>query len=298
MMPTMNREKRSYIYAILAVSLWSTVASAFKLTLRYLDIISMLFLASFSSLILLFIILVAQGKLLLLRRYSKKDYVRSLLLGALNPFLYYIILFKAYSLLPAQEAQSLNQMWAIILPFFSVIFLNQKLPLKSVFALIVSFLGVLTIVTHGNPFSLSCSCPVGTLLALGSAFIWALFWISNLKDARDEVSKLFLNFLFGFLYITIVQQILGGFQVPYLEGLVGAVYIGFFEMGITFIFWMKAMQLSEITAKITNIIYLIPFLSLMIITVMVGEAILWSTMIGLVLIIVGNILQQCGRRRL
>lgn len=135
-------------------------------------------------------------------------------------------------------------------------------------------------------------------MALGSAFIWALFWISNLKDARDEVSKLFLNFLFGFLYITIVQQILGGFQVPYLEGLVGAVYIGFFEMGITFIFWMKAMQLSEITAKITNIIYLIPFLSLMIITVMVGEAILWSTMIGLVLIIVGNILQQCGRRRL
>jgi len=297
MMPAMNREKRSYIYAILAVSLWSTVASAFKLTLRYLDVISMLFLASLSSLILLFVILVAQGKHLLLRRYSKKDYVRSLLCGALNPFLYYFILFKAYSLLPAQEAQPLNQTWAIILPIFSVIFLKQKLPLKSVFALIISFLGVLIIATHGNPFSLSFSCPIGILLAVGSAFVWALFWINNLKDTRDEVSKLFLNFLFGFLYIAIVQRILGGFQAPLMGGLIGAVYIGFFEMGITFIFWMKALRLSKNTAKITNVICLIPFLSLMIINVTVGEAILWSTIIGLILIIGGNILQQVERRR-
>lgn len=297
MMPIMNREKLSYIYAILAVLLWSTVASAFKLTLRYLDVISMLFLASLSSLILFFGILIMQGKLLLLTSYSKQDYLHSLLFGALNPFFYYIILFKAYSLLPAQEAQPLNQMWAIILPLFSMIFLKQRLQLKSVFALIVSFLGVLVIGTHGNPFSLSFSCPIGTLLAVGSAFIWALFWISNLKDTRDEISKLFLNFLFGFLYIAVLQQILGGFQAPPMWGLVGAVYIGFFEMGITFIFWMKALQLCETTAKITNIIYFIPFLSLMIITVMVGEAILWSTIIGLVLIIGGNILQQCRPRR-
>jgi len=296
-MPIMNRKKLSYIYAILAVLLWSTVASAFKLTLRYLDVISMLFLASLSSLILFFGILIMQGKLLLLTSYSKQDYLHSLLFGALNPFFYYIILFKAYSLLPAQEAQPLNQMWAIILPLFSIIFLKQRLQLKSVFALIVSFLGVLVIGTHGNPFSLSFSCPIGTLLAVGSAFIWALFWISNLKDTRDEISKLFLNFLFGFLYIAVLQQILGGFQAPPMWGLVGAVYIGFFEMGITFIFWMKALQLCETTAKITNIIYFIPFLSLMIITVMVGEAILWSTIIGLVLIIGGNILQQCRPRR-
>jgi len=31
-----------------------------------------------------------------------------LLLGILNPFLQYIILFKAYELLPVQEAQTIN----------------------------------------------------------------------------------------------------------------------------------------------------------------------------------------------
>jgi drug/metabolite transporter (DMT)-like permease len=288
----MNRQKLAYVYAILAVLLWSTVASAFKLTLQYLDVISMLFLASLASLVLLFGILIAQGKLLLLTRYSRQDFLYSLLLGALNPFFYYIVLFKAYSLLPAQEAQPLNQIWALILPLFSVIFLRQRIRLKSVFALIVSFLGVLVIVTHGNPFSLSFSCPIGSLLAIGSAFIWALFWIGNLKDTKEEVSKLFLNFLFGFFYIVVAQLIQGGFQVPPVWGLAGAIYIGFFEMGITFIFWMKALQLSETTAKITNIVYFVPFLSLMIITITVGEVILWSTVIGLVMIIGGNVLQQ------
>jgi drug/metabolite transporter (DMT)-like permease len=288
----MNRQKLAYAYAILAVLLWSTVASAFKLTLRYLDVISMLFFASLASLVLLFGILIAQGKLLLLTRYSRKDYLYSLLLGALNPFFYYIVLFEAYSLLPAQEAQPLNQMWALILPLFSVIFLKQALRLKSIFALVVSFLGVLVIVTHGNPFSLSFSCPIGSLLAIGSAFIWALFWVSNLRDTKEEVSKLFLNFLFGFFYIAVALLIQGEFLVPPLWGLVGAVYVGFFEMGITFIFWMKALQLSETTAKITNIIYFVPFLSLMIITITVGELILWSSIIGLVFIIGGNMLQQ------
>jgi drug/metabolite transporter (DMT)-like permease len=288
----MNRQKFAYGYAILAVLLWGTVASAFKLTLRYLDVINMLFFASLTSLILLFGILIVQGKLLLLMHYSRQDYLHSFLLGALNPFFYYIVLFKAYSLLPAQEAQPLNQTWALILPLFSVIFLRQRIQLKSIFALIVSFLGVLVIVTHGNPFSLSFSCPIGSLLAIGSAFIWALFWISNLRDTRDEVPKLFLSFLFGFFYILVAQLIQGGFQAPPVWGLVGAVYVGFFEMGITFIFWMKALKLSENTAKITNIIYFVPFLSLMIITITVGEVILWSTIIGLVIIICGNMLQQ------
>jgi len=43
----------------------------------------------------------------------------------------------------------------------------------------------------------------GVGLAFGSIFIWALYWILNLKDNREEVSKLFLNFVFGFLYIVI-----------------------------------------------------------------------------------------------
>ena len=68
----------------------------------------------------LFLVLVAQKRLYLLRRYSGAALVRAAALGFLNPFLYYVVLFKAYDLLPAQEAQPLNYTWAITLAILFV----------------------------------------------------------------------------------------------------------------------------------------------------------------------------------
>ena len=47
--------------------------------------------------------------------------------------LYYLILLKAYQLLPAQVAQPLNMIWPVILVFLSVPILKQKreLPVAS-----------------------------------------------------------------------------------------------------------------------------------------------------------------------
>ena len=77
----MDRHTQAYVYAAVAVLLWATVASAFKLTLRYLDVYQMLFYASTASTSLLFVILVAQGNIGLLKTYSLRQYVRSAGLG-------------------------------------------------------------------------------------------------------------------------------------------------------------------------------------------------------------------------
>ena len=50
------------------------------------------------------------------------NYKKVFILGLVNPFLYYLVLFKAYDLLPAQEAQAINYTWALMLAFLSVIF--------------------------------------------------------------------------------------------------------------------------------------------------------------------------------
>jgi drug/metabolite transporter (DMT)-like permease len=78
-------------------------------------------------------------------------------------------------------------------------------------------------------------------------------------------------------------------------GLVGAIYVGLFEMGITFVLWLSALKLSENTAKVGNLIFISPFLSLVFIRVFVGEEILMSTLLGLALIITGLIAQQIKR---
>ena len=292
----MKKQKQAYIYAVIAVLCWSTVASAFKVSLRYIDVFQLLFFSSFFSVVVLFVILCIQNKLKLLRTYGAKDFLHSALLGFLNPFLYYVVLFKAYSLLRAQEALTLNYTWPIMLALLSIPILKQKIGLRSILAIFVSFFGAFIIATKGDINSFKFMNILGVLLALGSTVIWSLFWIYNVKDKRDEVLKLFLNFVFGFIFILIAASLFSKISIPDMRGLLGAGYVGLFEMGIAFVFWLKALQLSRTTAKVANLIYFSPFISLIIINRVVGERILLSTVIGLILIIAGIVIEQHSTR--
>jgi drug/metabolite transporter (DMT)-like permease len=288
----MKNQKIAYLYALGTVLLWSTVASAFKISLRYLDIIQLLFYASITSTVTFFIYLLFSKKLNLLKILSRKDYLRSALLGFLNPFLYYVILLKAYSLLPAQQAQPINFIWPITLVLLSIPLLNQKIRPRDILAVTISFVGVLIISTRADFLGFKFTSPVGVLLALGSTVIWALFWIYNVKDTRDEAVRLFLNFAFGSAFILLSMLLFTKVKIPGLKGALGAVYIGLFEMGVTFLLWLKALKLSKTTAHVTNLIFLTPFLSLLVISIAVGEKILLSTVIGLIFIVGGIILQK------
>lgn len=288
----MKPQSKAYIYALTAILFWSTMSSAFKITLQFIDYMQLLLMASLSSLIILFLILLIQGKHSLLKTLQLKDYLSSALMGFLNPFLYYFILFKAYTLLKAQEAGTLNYIWPIVLVLLSIPLLKQKISYKSIFAIVISFLGIIIISTEGHVLSLKFSNPTGVALATGSAIFWALYWILNIKDHRDEGIKLFLNFCFGFVYIFITCVIKGGIELPKSEALMGSVYIGLFEMGITYFLWLKALNLSINTAKVSNLVYLSPFMALVFIHLTVGERILPSTIVGLCFIVGGILLQK------
>ena len=293
----MERQTKAYLYAVATVLLWSTVASAFKLTLGQMGFLEMLLGASVVSLAALFVIVLAQGKLSLIANSSREDVARSASLGFLNPFLYYVILFKAYSVLPAQEAQPLNWTWPIMLVLLSIAILKQPIRWVNVLAIVISFSGVLVISTRGDVLAFRFTNLPGALLALGSSVIWALFWIYNIKDRRDEIVKLFLNFAFGSVFTLAAVLLFGDIRIPATAGFLGVVWIGLFEMGITFVTWLKALQLSRTTAQVSNLVYAAPFLSLFLIHFIVGEEILPSTVLGLVLIVTGVIVQQCASRK-
>jgi len=288
----MDKLRQGYAYAIITVLIWSTVAAAFKVSLRYVDFLQLLFYASIVSSSFFFVVLLIQNKLILLKTYSRKDYLHSVLLGFLNPFLYYVVLFKAYSLLPAQEAQTLNYTWPIMIAFLSIPILKQKIQFKSVLAIIISFAGVLITSTQGDILRFSFTNLTGASLALSSAIIWALFWIYNIKDKRDEVAKLFLNFTFGFTFILISSLLFSKIIILDVIGLLGVVYVGLFEMGITFMIWLKALKTSKTTAQVSHLIYVVPFLSMITIHFIVGERILFSTILGLIFVVSGIALQQ------
>lgn len=285
-------QRNAYLYALTAVAFWSTVASAFKISLRHLSPVQLLLCSTLVAAVILGLVLLAQRRLAVLATYSLRDYLRSLLLGFLNPFLYYLVLFKAYSLLPGQEAQPLNFTWAIALVLLSIPLLKQKIRPLSLLAILISFLGVMIISTRGDLFSLRFTDPLGVSLALGSSVIWALFWIYNVKDRRDEAAKLFLSFGFGFLLTLIYAAATGQLALPRIEGVIGSAYVGLFEMGLTFVLWLKALKLSRTTAQVSNLIFLAPFVSLVLLHFVAGETIYRSSVAGLAFIVGGILLQK------
>ncbi|OQX70829.1 MAG: EamA family transporter [Candidatus Cloacimonas sp. 4484_275] len=288
----MENRQKSYLFAFLSVLFWSTSASAFKISLRYENFLQLLLISSLTSFLFLFAFLCFQKKLSLLKKLSRKDIFTSMVLGFFNPFLYYLILFKAYSLIPAQLAQPLNFVWPIMIVLLSIPLLKQKIRLKNIFAIFISFGGVVIISTKGNLSGMGTENSLGIFLALFSSIIWAIFWIFNLRNRTDEIIKLFLNFAVGFLLILIYFLIFSDLKFPGLYGIIGSVYIGLFEMGITFVLWLYALKYAETTAHVNNLIYLTPFLSLIFINFVVGEKILFSTFIGLIFIVFGIVLQK------
>ncbi|RXJ82739.1 DMT family transporter [Arcobacter sp. F2176] len=287
-----NNLTSAYKYALISVFLWSTVATAFKVSLSYLTPEALVLYASTTSLIVLFVILVIEKKLPLVIVHIKNNSLLIVVLGTINPFLYYLVLFKAYDLLPAQEAQSINYTWALMLSLLSVPFLKHKLSKYDIIAGIICYFGVLIIATKGAPFSLNFSNIEGLILALASTVLWSLYWIFNTKSKSDSTVSLFCNFLFSFPLIIIYFIYTQPLTLPDISGLLSAIYVGLFEMGITFLFWLKAMQSTINTSKIANLIFISPFLSLIFIYFILGEPILLSTIVGLILIIFGLIFQQ------
>jgi len=289
----MEKTRQSYIYAGLAVMFWSTVPTAFKISLRELDILPMLTIASLTSTLILLIVVLTGKKAQLLRITTPKELLNSAILGFINPFLYYLILLKAYQLLPAQVAQPLNMIWPIILVFLSVPILKQKIERKSFVALFISFIGVYIISSQGRLFKPGHSDLTGVLLATGSSIFWAFYFIQNVKDKRDEGVKLLLNFVFGSIYLIATMIITGKWQIEIgFRGVAASVYVGIFEMGITFLFWLKALRMASTTAKVSNLVYLSPFLSLVFIHYILHESVYYTTPVGLLFIISGIFIQN------
>jgi drug/metabolite transporter (DMT)-like permease len=285
-------QTKAYLYAACAVACWSTVASAFKLALRELDYVQLLFFSSAVSTCVLFLVVLVQRKWRDLAGQSRRDLTRSAGLGLINPFVYYLILFKAYDLLPAQEAQPLNYAWPIVLSILAVPLLKQKMRMTALVGLLVSFAGVLVIATRGDVTGFTFANPLGTGLALLSTVFWASFWLANVRDARDPAVKLFTNFAFGTVYVAAFVLATSRPAAPSYFALGTAAYVGVFEMGITFFVWLKALSFSDESASVAGLVYLSPFASLVLIHFVVGEVIYPSSVVGLALIVGGILIQR------
>ena len=292
-----SNQNKAYLFAGIAIFFWSTVATAFKLALEHLEPIQLVFYSTLFSVIVLFFIALIQGKIGLIKSFSKRALMQCAFLGLLNPCLYYIILFKGYDILPAQEAMVINFSWPIMIVILSIPILKQKIDIKSFLSIIVCYVGVVVIATKGDVFSMQFENSLGVVYILITTVIWSLFWLFNTKNSNDSVVSLFLIFLFSLPYILIITYFSNSFVIPSLKGVIGSAYIGLFEMGISVVLWQSALKISTTVSRVASLVFITPFLSLLILHFVLKEDILASTIFGVILICLGLILQKYFTRK-
>ncbi|MDR0961820.1 MAG: DMT family transporter [Mediterranea sp.] len=281
------------LLAGITVLSWSTVATAFKISLRYLTYFEMLLVASCTALLFFAAVLTFQRKWKLVVSLPARQWGYFALLGLLNPVIYYLVLFKAYDLLPAQAAQPINYAWPIVLLFMLALFDRQPIPFRKYIGMFISLGGVVLISVGTGP-STGIHTPLSGLLLAGlSAFLWGGYWMLNnrTKDKTDGTVALFAGFLFGSLYL-LAGAAVTGVQLRTLTGILSGMYVGAFEMGIPFLCFGLALRKTSNPTLINQLCFLSPFLSLFFISMILGETVIPTTYIGLVLIVAGIMFNQ------
>jgi drug/metabolite transporter (DMT)-like permease len=281
-----TNERQATVFALAAVLCWSTVATAFKLGLDGLTPRQLLFQACvFSS-----VIFVLANSLFGQWRLDRTLARQAALLGMLNPLLYYQILFEAYERLPAQLAQSVNYTWAITLAILAVPMLGQRPNGRTLFGIVVSYIGVLIItVGLGASEDLVWNWQ-GLGFAFSSTVVWALYWILSTRVHAEPVAVMTWSFLFATPLVGIVCVFSDGIGPWTTTTLKFGVWVGVVEMGIAFLLWSMALRRTANAARIAQLIFLAPFLSLIMIERVLGEAVPASSWAGLMVIVVGVLL--------
>lgn len=287
-----GQDKRALVLGLGAVFLWSTVATAFKLALSDLSVLQLLSIAVLSSTLVLVGVVTWQKRLPTLLATLRNAPLYYLAMAALNPLAYYCILLAAYDLLPAQQAQTINYTWAIMLALLSIPFLGQSLGARDWLAVGLGYLGVVVIATEGAPWSMAFSSGRGVALALASTVIWAVFWLLSARNKDDPLMALSATFVCACVPAVVLAMLWGGGLPGLGLSLYSAIYVGLFEMGVTWLLWSSAMRLASNVSRVGNLIFLSPILSLVFISTILGEAIHPATVLGLALIVPGILLQQ------
>ena len=288
----MTSDRKALLFGLAAILLWSTAATALKLALRGLDVLQLMAYAVSCSAVVLLLIVWWLGRLSLLLRYMRDSPGHFFLMGLVNPVIFYLILLRAYDLLPAQQAQTINYTWAITLALLAVPLLGQRLSWRDIIAVVMGYCGVVVIATQGRVLQWEFVSLEGVGYALASTVVWALYWIANARNHRDPIVCLCLNFIFAVPVVLLLCYSFSSLVVSPSQAVAAAVYVGLFEMGITFALWSTALRFSSGVSRVGNLIFLSPLISMVFIANILDESIHTATLVGLALIIPGVLIQQ------
>ncbi|SEW18796.1 DMT family transporter [[Clostridium] fimetarium] len=288
--------EKQYKYVAVPILFWGTLATLNKLLLKSLDAMFVLAVSSIVAFIFLFIYNFFTGKLKKMKTYNLADIIRMVVLGILGFFCYNLFYLLGIDVFPAQEAMILNYMWPAMIIIFSCIILKEKMTFKKIIATMMSIVGVVVVASEGDISKIASGNLKGIIFCLLAAVSYGLYSVLNKKEIYDKSIAIMIGYLSTAIIAFVCIAITGTDSTLNPENMIGLLYNGIACNAISYLCWVLALDYGN-TAIISNLAYLTPFISLIICAVVLHENISWYSIIGLVMIVSGIIVQSAGKKK-
>lgn len=278
----------------LQLVVWGSYATVAKFALTGLDVWQFQSLSFGVATLAMAIVFFAGGGARKLKATPPKTLLKLAGAGVVS-FLYYLLYAIALRLTTAVEAAILNYTFPVFILLLAWPVNRERLTVKGVLAVLVGFAGTVVVVAGSSPGQAPTRL-AGVLCALGAAVCWGLF--TNLgKRLKTDVNLNNMVYIFtGFILAALGLLVFSRPVVPPLGAGLGAVANGLLSFVVGYSLWFRIVRRVPM-ALAASMSFVTPFVTLLFISLFLGERIALRQWLGLAVILCGLLLQNLRPQR-
>ena len=274
----MTESARGTLYAMLAVFMFSTLGTGFKMAVTRMNSYSVVVWIGIWATVALFGFVVREQKVRALASELRQRPLFFPIAGAIGLGVQQILCLMTYDYIPASQAIILHYSYPLMMLPLSWLLFREKSGWKSISCVFLGFCGVAILVSAGSGFG-NVRLSIGVAIALGTALSFALFCVMIKHADFSVIPGMFLLNLFGLLFLLCLLPLYPmQWSLSRTDTLLSA-YLGIFPTAVAFILWNKALRMVP-TGRSSNCALLVPILSLVIIATVLKERIMPLQAVG------------------
>ena len=291
-----NKKSAGHLAALFTIFIWGNTFISTKVLLvdfRPVEILFFRFVMGFAALFL-----VCPHRLKAVSRRQEAIFV---LAGLCGICLYYLLENIALTYTLASNVGVIISVAPFFTAILSRLFLKSEEKLRANFFIgfVVAMAGVALISFNGSKLELN---PVGDLLAVLAAFVWACYSILTRKISSFGYPVILTTrrtFFYGILFM-VPALFLFGFEIGLerfadLTHLLNILYLGLGASALCFVTWNLAVKMLG-AVKTSVYIYMVPVITVVTSVLILKEPMTWISVVGTVMAVVGLFLSQYGGR--
>lgn len=287
-----NKKGTGYLLAMITILIWGTTFISTKILLNDFKPVEILFLRFLIGLVILYIVCPKK-----LKSKNKKEELIFALAGLCGVCLYYLLENIALTYTTATNVGIIIS----IAPFFTgiashLILKSENLNRNFYIGFLTALIGIVLISFNGNlNFNLN---PIGDILALLAAIVWALYSILTRIISSFNYPTLLTTrriFTYGILFMLPIVWINGiDIQIEQFANITilgNILFLGIGASALCFVSWNSAVRILG-AVKTSTYIYLVPVITITTSIIFLNESITWMIVLGTVLTLSGLFLSE------